>query len=83
MNLFFLSCFNLPSNFLFSEILTEDAALWPSPEGRSLLVASFNDSQVGELPVLRYGGGFPTQDSLRYPFVRNVTSSCNMVETIL
>ncbi|KAF2358103.1 Peptidase S9 prolyl oligopeptidase catalytic domain [Trinorchestia longiramus] len=56
-------------DLLYEDILEEETAVWPSPEGRSLLVGAFNDSGVRVMPVLRYKGGFPHLHSLRYPTV--------------
>ena len=64
---------------LFLEILQEDAALWPSPEGGSLLLGKFNDSRVRQLPILNYGGGFPKTSSLRYPTVSYVNLNIKLL----
>ncbi|XP_066952715.1 prolyl endopeptidase FAP-like isoform X2 [Macrobrachium rosenbergii] len=62
--------FNGVPDLLYEEILAQGHAVWPSPRGDFIAVASFNDSGVRELPVLQYSDNlYPTVHILRYPTV--------------
>ena len=56
--------------FLIKEILEKGDAVWPAPSGRYIAAASFNDSDVRELPVIEYSEKiYPTVQTLRYSTV--------------
>ncbi|GLG95178.1 Inactive dipeptidyl peptidase 10 [Gryllus bimaculatus] len=66
--------FNGVPDWLYEEeVLQTRHALWFSPDGRALLFATFNDTQVDELRFPWFGGGaarltqYPELRSLRYP----------------
>ncbi|XP_071528595.1 prolyl endopeptidase FAP-like [Panulirus ornatus] len=62
--------YNGVPDLLYEEILGQGHAVWPSPTGEFLAVASFNESGVRELPVLVYSDNvYPTVHTLRYPTV--------------
>ncbi|CAL4119055.1 unnamed protein product, partial [Meganyctiphanes norvegica] len=62
--------FNGVPDLLYEEILKQPHAVWPSPNGELLTVATFNDSNVRELPILEYSDHmYPTLHALRYPTV--------------
>jgi dipeptidyl-peptidase-4 len=55
--------------------LATDTAMWISPTGEYLAFATFNDTQVLESVILRYGrpgdlsDQYPTEVKFRYPKV--------------
>ncbi|XP_069939852.1 prolyl endopeptidase FAP isoform X2 [Cherax quadricarinatus] len=62
--------YNGVPDLLYEEILGQAHAVWPSPTGDFIAVASFNESGVRELPVLEYSHNvYPTVHTLRYPTV--------------
>ncbi|XP_011501631.1 PREDICTED: venom dipeptidyl peptidase 4 [Ceratosolen solmsi marchali] len=57
------------------EVLASDTAMWISPTGEYLVFATFNDTQVLESIILRYGkpgdlsDQYPVEEKFRYPKV--------------
>ncbi|XP_014238401.1 venom dipeptidyl peptidase 4 isoform X1 [Trichogramma pretiosum] len=55
------------------EVFGSDKTLWFAPNGEYLAFATFNDTQVPEAVILRYGNPgdlknqYPTEDKFRYP----------------
>ncbi|XP_042224955.1 prolyl endopeptidase FAP-like isoform X2 [Homarus americanus] len=65
--------YNGVPDLLYEEILGQDNAVWPSPTGDFIAVASFNETGVRELPVIEYSDNvYPTVHSLRYPTVDTI-----------
>ena len=69
--------------FTFSEdILKSDNAIWISPDGKKIVYATFNDSQVQSVQWKLYGDGrdanvnpYPTEAFMRYPKVCTLFSN--------
>ncbi|XP_069172081.1 prolyl endopeptidase FAP [Procambarus clarkii] len=62
--------YNGVPDLLYEEIFGQGHAVWPSPAGDYIAVASFNETGVRELPVLEYSDNvYPTVHTLRYPTV--------------
>ena len=67
--------------FCFSEdILRQDNAIWISPDGKKVVYATFNDSQVQSVRWKIYGNGYdasvnpyPGEAFMRYPKVHTHT----------
>ncbi|XP_046680384.1 inactive dipeptidyl peptidase 10-like [Homalodisca vitripennis] len=59
----------LPDWIYQEELMTSGRAIWFSPDGKSLVFASFNDSLVGQLKYPVYGPKslYPRIYSIRYP----------------
>lgn len=57
------------------EILMQSEAVWFSPDSRSIVYATFNDSEVGEIKFVDYGKTgdnysiYPKTNAIRYPKV--------------
>ncbi|XP_046386963.1 inactive dipeptidyl peptidase 10-like isoform X2 [Ischnura elegans] len=65
--------FNGVTDWLYEEeILNTHRALWFSPDGRWIVYATFNDSQVGEMRFPFYGGGSNGVGAPRYPQIRSL-----------
>ncbi|XP_034234711.1 venom dipeptidyl peptidase 4-like isoform X2 [Thrips palmi] len=54
------------------EVLASGSALWPSPDGRMLAFASFNDTFVNHTFYFKYGGE-SGQETPQYPTLVNIT----------
>ncbi len=55
-------------------MLGTGGALWFSPDGYKLAIASFDDTEVEEFTYVLYGDGdqYETEERLRYPKVCSV-----------
>ena len=55
----------------------QSEAVWFSPDSRSIVYATFNDSEVGEIKFVDYGkvgdnySVYPKTNAIRYPKVHN------------
>ena len=65
------------SNLLPEEVLASGSALWPSPDGKKVAFASFNDTFVNHTVYFKYGDPtadkppqYPTPVDITYPKVR-------------
>ena len=63
--------------------MKSDNAIWISPDGKKIVYATFNDSQVQSVQWKLYGDGrdanvnpYPTEAFMRYPKVRNMYIIC-------
>ncbi|XP_076040965.1 inactive dipeptidyl peptidase 10-like isoform X2 [Oratosquilla oratoria] len=60
--------FNGVPDLLYEELLGGRKAIWSNWDGTCIAVASFNDSEVNQLPVLSYSSSrYPSVVTLRYP----------------
>ncbi|KAJ8683546.1 hypothetical protein QAD02_019338, partial [Eretmocerus hayati] len=81
--------FNGISDWVYEEeVLATDAAAWFSPSGEHLVFATFNDSEVREAILMRYGqpgdleNQYATEERIRYPKAgtKNPTVTLNLVD---
>ncbi|XP_052125310.1 venom dipeptidyl peptidase 4 [Frankliniella occidentalis] len=49
------------------EVLASGAAMWPSPDGKKLAFASFDDSHVNHTFYFKYDSQYPTVVNITYP----------------
>ena len=63
--------------------MKSDNAIWISPDGKKIVYATFNDSQVQSVQWKLYGDGrdanvnpYPTEAFMRYPKVCNMYIIC-------
>ena len=64
------------------DILRSDNAIWISPDGKKVVYATFNDSNVANVKWKMFGNGmdasvnpYPREAFMRYPKVRNPDST--------
>lgn len=55
---------------LTEEVLGSGGALWFSPDGNKIAIASFDDTNVEEFTYILYEGQYEREVALRYPKVR-------------
>ena len=70
--------FNWFKILISEDILKKDNAIWISPDGKKVVYATFNETQVQSVKWKVYGNGFdasinpyPKEAFMRYPKVRN------------
>ena len=75
-NLKLSKIFKNESFYISEDILKRDSAIWISPDGKKIVYATFNDSEVQSIQWKIYGDGrgasvnpYPKEAFMRYPKV--------------
>ena len=62
----------IPDWLYEEEILYSNKAFWFSDDGRKMVYASFNDSQVGKVRFTNYAGSYDAKQAFQYPQLESI-----------